>query len=720
MGVLTIFLLIAAVFVSVATIGIGLISLSSGQRLDLRTRFFRHAMAAGLWILSNVAFVWTSGGAQYGVALLSYAFALAMVVELYAFCLLLINKQIASPQKWVIRIGALLAILSAMPGVVASGVEDLAVVTRLWPLVGYALVVVGFLAASLLVLSKGTRSTDGAIKSQSRAIVRGFLLATAIGLVCNLILPFFGMYELVVIGPMGVGLFVYSISYSMVNYQLFDTKLAAVRSMAYTLSLTTFGALYFLLAFIATEYVFQRDFQVANIFTYFGISLLLLLMFQPLKRFFDRITNRIFYHNSYDEDEFFSRFTQQLDTSLDLRRLLNKVAREIVGTFNSDFVFFVVYDEDKLVSVGTPGYRSMAAGDARSLKQMLGKQDGAVSVDSLDPGSDLRRMMVGYRTALIVPLRRKSRVLGFMLLSEYKGRIYTKRDLKVLNTISSELSIAVQNAMAVQEIKNLNQTLQQRIEEATAELQRSNKELQRLDEAKDEFISMASHQLRTPLTSIKGYISMVLDGDVGKISATQRKLLGEAFTSSNRMVHLINDFLNVSRLQTGRFMLDRQLTDIHSMIKQEVDGLETTAKARGLEIQYAKPKQEVPKLYIDEGKVRQVVMNFIDNAIYYSPPESRIYVHLGVEGDSLSVTVEDTGIGVPKSEQERLFGKFFRASNARKHRPDGTGVGLFLAKRVIYEHGGRMIFKSKEGRGSTFGFKLPIKRLSLAPRDDTD
>ncbi|MNS82930.1 Sensor histidine kinase YycG [compost metagenome] len=212
---------------------------------------------------------------------------------------------------------------------------------------------------------------------------------------------------------------------------------------------------------------------------------------------------------------------------------------------------------------------------------------------------------------------------------------------------------------------------------------------------------------------------MVLEGDAGEISDMQKHLLGEAFTSSERMVHLINDFLNVSRLQTGKFMIDRRQIDLASVVRQEVDGLRTTAGQRKLTLTYDTPAS-FPLLYLDEGKMRQVVMNFIDNAIYYSKEDTTITVSLSTEADVLTFTVKDTGIGVPVDEQAQLFSKFYRASNARKQRPDGTGVGLYLAKKVIVAHGGEVIFSSAPGKGSTFGFTLPIKRMSVAPVSDTD
>lgn len=264
----------------------------------------------------------------------------------------------------------------------------------------------------------------------------------------------------------------------------------------------------------------------------------------------------------------------------------------------------------------------------------------------------------------------------------------------------------------VEEKSNPDDELQKQIDAATAELRKANIELQRLDDGKDEFVSMASHQLRTPLTSIKGYLSMVLEGDAGELNREQRKLLEEAFTSSERMVRLIGDFLNVSRLQNGKFTIDRSAqVNLADLVEQEIDNVDEIAKSRGIGIAYHKPAG-FPVLYLDEDKMRQVVMNYLDNAVYYSPESKTITVRLYKNEGTVVLEVIDRGMGVPKGMQKRLFTKFFRAKNAQKQRPDGTGIGLYLAKMVITGHGGRIIFESTEGKGSMFGFRLPIKKLA--------
>lgn len=276
----------------------------------------------------------------------------------------------------------------------------------------------------------------------------------------------------------------------------------------------------------------------------------------------------------------------------------------------------------------------------------------------------------------------------------------------LLKRLSEAVGVALDNRLLFEE--------NQRV---VKQLQTTNAKLRALDEAKDEFISMASHQLRTPLTSVKGYLSMVLEGDAGKITGAQRKLLDQSFTSAQRMVYLIADLLNVSRLRTGKFVIDATPTNLAGVVENEIQQLVEAAKTRNLELTYEKPKN-FTTLMLDETKIRQVIMNFADNALYYTPAGGHIKVNLTENVNTVKFTVVDDGIGVPKAIQHKLFSKFYRADNAKKARPDGTGLGLFMAQKIIVAQGGVIIFESEEGKGSTFGFSFSKAKLK-APAGKT-
>lgn len=505
-------------------------------------------------------------------------------------------------------------------------------------------------------------------------------------------------------GVFGIG----GVAYSVVKHGLFDVKLAIVRSVTYSLVIGTLAILYLICAF-AFSAIFERNFpNSTQSINGLIISLFLALVFQPIKSFFDKVTNKIFYKDNYNTDDFFARLSKSLTHTTDLRGLLERAANEIGHTLKSEQAFFFINTIDgHYISAGTIHHKILPKEDVNHLDKIQLKNHEILVASSRDPNDSIRRLMISHRIEIILPLILSGETIGYLCLGDHLVSGYTGRDMKVLSTISDELTIAIQDALAVQEIREFNITLQQRIENATKELRTSNLMLRRLDKAKDEFVSMASHQLRTPLTSVKGYISMVLEGDAGKISDSQKQLLDEAFNSSERMVRLINDFLNVSRIQTGKFIIDKHPIDMAKLVEQEIDSLQSTALARNMKFIY-NPPVGLPEINIDESKIRQVVMNFADNALYYSRDNAVIHIDLSIEDKEIVFKVKDNGIGVPLNEQEQLFAKFYRASNARKQRPDGTGVGLYLAKRIITAHEGKVIFESSENNGSTFGFRLPI------------
>jgi signal transduction histidine kinase len=264
------------------------------------------------------------------------------------------------------------------------------------------------------------------------------------------------------------------------------------------------------------------------------------------------------------------------------------------------------------------------------------------------------------------------------------------------------------------ELERYNVTLQEKVDKATARLRTANRNLKVLDKTKDEFISMASHQLGTPITAIVGYLSMALDDDKNNMTPSQRQYIEYAMEASERMGAMSSDLLNVSRLSAGRFVIRREPIDLVKMVQEEVDQLRPAAERKGLKLKFTPPK--LPVIEIDASKTRQVIMNFIDNAIYYTETGS-ITIKIEQIHDALAYTVTDTGIGVPTAEKPKLFSKFYRADNARVVRPDGTGLGLYLAKRVIEDQDGSLVFESEVGKGSTFGFVLPLKpKTSAAPK----
>lgn len=689
-----------------------------GRTVHERRAFTLFAFSMGAWALGISGFLFTSS--LEGARTFAEIYYVAALLLIYGFLLFSLDfldtfeqkKHVKNRLEAILLIPVvLLSIAIFIPNTfIQSIIFEPERVVLLQPVL-YQLFCIVFTAygvGALLALGRKKAHPKNKRNTALRLVTLVMYICLPAGAIFNLVLPFFGNYQWIAIGPVFALPIVITTFYAIMRHSLFDVKLAFVRTLAYGLSISTLAALYYLIAYALSTVLFasmDTSLSPMNI----AIALVIAFMFQPIKVFFDRTTSTIFYKDNYSSDEFFSQLSRTLASTTDLDTVLARAGEKIASTLKAEAASFVVsLDSRKYIIVGNGFSKHIADADAEQLTAFVERSGSSVIIRDLIPENDsIRRLLISYRAALILPLNR-GKSIDFLLLGEQKSGAYTHRDVQALYTIRDEIVIAIQNALSVREIKKLNETLNQRIDSATKELRTSNAQLQRLDEAKDEFISMASHQLRTPLTSVKGYLSMVLEGDAGKINSNQKHLLNEAFTSSERMVHLINDFLNVSRLQTGKFIVEKRPTDIVKLVEQEVDSLRTTANAHGLKISYHAPSESVTA-EIDEGKIRQVVMNFVDNAIYYSKSHTTIQVSLQTKANWIELTVKDTGIGVPEAEKVQLFAKFFRASNARKQRPDGTGVGLFLARKVIVAHGGETLFDSKEGKGSVFGFRLPIQ-----------
>lgn len=571
------------------------------------------------------------------------------------------------------------------------------------PYTAYALTFIGYYGLSLLIFIRNILKSAGIEKRSRLVLIAGIVVTSIFGLVFNLILPWMGQYDLISIGPLITIIFSVSVAYSIMKYSLFDLRQSFATSLSYGFSFAFVAIIYGsgigLLGGLISS--LNKNAELSQVM-YILTAIVAGIIFQPLHRVFNRITDSIFFRNEYSSSDVLNELGEIISEANSLDQLFNNsialVQRNVKPTA-VDFVFGdkAIEERNRTVPI---------LFDHELIREACKNIDQQIVIPAYEEGASSSQLLQSLHVGLMVVMKTPHGLVGYLVLGEKQsGEAYTRKDIDTLSVMGDSLAVAVENTLRYDEIKHFNETLSEKVDEATVELKATNKRLKQLDQTKDEFISLTSHQLRTPLTTIKGYISMLLDGDAGEINPQQRKLLEEAFNSSQRMVHLISDFLNISRIQTGKFIIELTDVNLADILDEEIEQLRISATSRKLNLTYDKPV-DFPTLPIDEGKIRQVMMNFIDNAIYYSPSEGTINVVLSHTATSVEFKVIDHGIGVPKAEQHKLFVKFSRASNARKQRPDGTGIGLFMAKKVIVALGGAIIFQSEEGKGSTFGFRL--------------
>jgi PAS domain S-box-containing protein len=225
---------------------------------------------------------------------------------------------------------------------------------------------------------------------------------------------------------------------------------------------------------------------------------------------------------------------------------------------------------------------------------------------------------------------------------------------------------------------------------------------------KTEFVSIAAHQLRTPLSAIKWTIRMLLDGDIGDISEDQKSLLEKTYESNERMIGLINDLLNVTRIEEGRFLYKPEISQIEDLTDKIIKNSEGPLAMKKIKIKLEKPRELLPSVLVDEEKMGLAIQNLLENAIKYTSEKGTITISLQKEKNYILFKIKDTGVGIPLDQQDRIFTKFFRGSNVVKMETDGSGLGLYTTKNIIEAHNGKIWFESEEGKGTLFCFTLPI------------
>jgi len=228
-----------------------------------------------------------------------------------------------------------------------------------------------------------------------------------------------------------------------------------------------------------------------------------------------------------------------------------------------------------------------------------------------------------------------------------------------------------------------------------------------IERLKSQFVSVAAHQLRTPLSIIKWSLSMMIQGELGSLTGEQKEILEKTNQTNERMILLINDLLNVARIEEGRFIYKPQAVDFTELLERIIKPIQLLAEEKKVKLD-VDLSEESKVIKADTEKLVLAVKNLIENAIYYTEPGGSVTVCLKKRGNELEFFVKDTGIGIPKDQQHRIFDKFFRGDNAVRKETEGTGLGLFIAKNIIEAHGGKIWFESREGKGTTFFFSLPI------------
>ncbi len=338
--------------------------------------------------------------------------------------------------------------------------------------------------------------------------------------------------------------------------------------------------------------------------------------------------------------------------------------------------------------------------------------DIADAMDRLHPLHQQVVRRLGTKSFISVPMRVDDRILGSVTVDRTQPHVLTQEDVDVLTTFANHLAIALNNLAAYTEIETLNAELEEKVRVRTAQLESANERLKELDQLKSTFVSVVSHEVRTPMTSIRMYVENMLDGLVGSLNDEQSHSLDRILFSVDRLTRLSTDLLDLSKIESGKVELRCEPLQLASVVDEIADASRhlLAEKCVVLDVSHA---EEAVMIFADRDKLVQIFVNLLGNALKFTGSGGTIQILTGVQSDGfVSIRVTDTGCGIGPDEISRVFEKFYRGeavpSGAR-----GAGLGLAIVKNLVELHGGTVGVESAVNKGSSFFFTLPMSRAPI-------
>lgn len=315
----------------------------------------------------------------------------------------------------------------------------------------------------------------------------------------------------------------------------------------------------------------------------------------------------------------------------------------------------------------------------------------------------------GIKTSMVFPVYAQNKPMGSLIFSMVKDYTEVTEDEKdLLSGFTDLVGLAVQNSL-----------LYTSLQKTTEKLQEANKKLEQLDKLKDDFVSIASHELRTPMTAIRSYAWMSLYRSDIPLSDKIKRYLSRTLISTERLINLVNDMLNISRIESGRIEIIPKPFDLITLIKDVI--FEVGAKAKENNVDLNIKETQIPQVFADMDKLHQILLNIIGNSLKFTPPSGSITISFFSDGEVVEVAVTDTGVGISREDLSRLFTKFGRLDNSyvAAATSGGTGLGLYICKKLIELMGGKIWARSEgEGKGTIFTFSLPVATPSVLRQAD--
>jgi len=510
-------------------------------------------------------------------------------------------------------------------------------------------------------------------------------------------------------------------TYAIVRYRLMNIRFVFSKTLLYFL-LILCAAASFLLVTLAVSHFFDVNVQNTLLVTSIA-AVIVVLILTPLKKFITSLSEKIFFTSPTNYQDLIKRLSHIISSEIDLDRLISSISTSIIQTLQvnkseilllnpQDQTFcdrsgkMCLKDEDNIIQYFKKEKQTVISYELEDILKNTSSQH--IDIQSIKCVlSEVKKL----KSVVAIPIfggeNDNKLVAVFLIGGKLNSEIFSLQDLQLFSVITSQLGLALEKSRLYDETKQFNSKLKKEVAKATQELRQAYDKLKHLDDAKTEFISITSHQLRTPLSGLRSGLSMLLEGDYGKLSKKTHSAIENLYKNSHRLMRLVNTFLNISRIETNRLTATKKKIDLVELINSVINELKGEVKKKGLNLEF-KPPQNKIIIQADVIKLSDALVNLFDNAIKYTSI-GKIIIKLKKDKKQIKFELTDSGIGFSPAESKKLFDKFSRSPAAIKIYPDGSGLGMYISKKIIEAHGGKIWATSPgKNKGSTFGFSLPV------------
>ncbi len=558
---------------------------------------------------------------------------------------------------------------------------------------------------SFYLAIKKYEEVPGIVKNQLRYI----LPFTALGVLGGL----FSFWPLLIkyfpIGNLLWALATVAISFALLKEPLPSAK-KVTRLIYVYLFISIFSYLFFhMVSFVNVGY-FGGFYTNESLLAGFGLAFIFSLVLLPFLRYVQETGDVLFFQgkNPY---RVIKNLSIKFNNTLSLKTLLKTINKEFKDILGSKEVTCVVFDpHDKGGVYKEPSTSAINIKKNSSLARLNEiKVLGRIKKEE----SSLKKQMQKHGFRVAVPLFFQRDLIGLILLGDKKyNQGYAEEDLDFLQAITPQVGVAIHNAYLYQKVEDLNKNLETKIRERTADIKEKNQKLKKMVDAQGEFLDIAGHQLRTPVSVIKGMLSMINEGEISK--KKKEEFLHSVLQNSFKLEEIVETMLTASEVDSGNFGFDLEPIQPENVLRDVYERQKGRAKERGIKLKLSIPNKYILPVLSNKRYLNQALENMVDNAIKYTR-EGSVTIKLTQKKERIDIDIIDKGIGIPKNEVHRLFKKFNRAKNAVDLYGNGSGLGLFVAKKIIDAHtkdASVYVKETKLGKGTTFTITLPTVRTA--------